>query len=261
MQIKIEDSTIRQNIEFFLEILRRAKRNESSAAATEQKVYHACVHRQTGQLFFDEISKDVISLGEKEWKPVIIRYAFDPQEGEIAFEVDEEESQQKTFATGDLSPLACRIMFQTLKVLNEVCHRLKGPSLPDAKISVLTRLKIDTGVPAADRNLVISAWHQADRFAAEELLWEKPVGAYLFRKDEYAQILEAQLQGALHHKIKCITLTFKDENFKMSDLTLVNNGHEWQIYNDDPSLEQPGHADLMELVRSLSVKLKYPLFH
>lgn len=261
MQIKIEDSTIRQNIEFFLEILRRAKRNESQPVGVEQKVFHACVHRQTGQIYFNQSSNDDDSHQEREWKPVLIRYDFDPQEGEIAFEVDEAENPEHTFATGDMSPLACRIMFQTLKVLNEVCQRLKGPSLPDAKISVLTRLKIDAGVPAPDRNLVISAWHQVDRFIAEELLWQKPIGAYLFRKDEFAQILETQLQNQRENKIKCITLTFKDEDFKISDLTLVNNGHEWQVYNDDPSLKQQGYSDLMELVKSLALKLKYPLFH
>lgn len=261
MQIKIEDATIRQNIEFFLEILRRAQK-KSKREDVDEAIYKACVHRETGQLFFDEMRTPAATpLQEREWKPIVIHYEFNPLEGEMRFEIDEAEHQYSQFKTGDLSPAACRIVFQTLKTLNNLCQRLKGPSEQEAKISVLTRLKIETGIPDLDRNLVISAWHQVDRSSAEELLWEKPLGTYLFRKDEYARILEDRLQEELQCEIKCITLTFNAAKRKISDLTLVHQGASWLVYNDDPSLELRRFPDLNQLLRFLGPELKYPLFH
>lgn len=260
MQIKIEDETIRQNIEFFLEILRRAQRKKDQRVL-EEADYRACVNRATGKLFFEESSVKGDSLEQQEWKPILIHYEFDSREGELLFEIDEAEHQHALFKTDDLSPLACRIMFQTLKVLNELCHRLKGPSDPESKISVLTRLKIDTGLPHPDRNLIISAWHQVDRFGAEDLLWNRPVGTYLFRKDEYAKILEFQLAQQLGKKIKCVTLTLREPDSKIAEFTLVHHEHYWQVYDDDPSLEQKNYSNINDLIKSFTPQLKYPLFH
>jgi hypothetical protein len=261
MRIKILDAPVRQNVEIFLDIMRRAKQKQLQKNPPSEKVFNVWLNRETGQLFSSDLREESQYLGKKEWKLVELSYLYEPASGEIYFLVKEGEKEQELFKSGDLAPGAFRILCETMKVLGQIGGQLKGPSDLNTKISVLTHLVIDAEVSHQDRNVIIDAWHHVDRFQAESLLEGLPIGTYLFRKDAYADILEEQLQKQHHKKIKCFTVTFSSGDRKVSDLTFVHMDGAWQVYNDDPSLEQNKFSDVKDLVDSLKEILKEPLYH
>ena len=148
-----------------------------------------------------------------------------------------------------------------MQVLGEIGGRLKGPSDLNTKISVLTKLTIDAEISHSDRNIIIDCWHHADRMQAESLLKDRPKGTYLFRRTLLPKFLKSNSQKQLGKKIKCFTLTFSHEIDMICDLTFVHIEGTWQIYNDDPLLEQKKFFELQDLVGSLKHVLRYPLYH
>jgi hypothetical protein len=155
---------------------------------------------------------------------------------------------------------AFHIIQETLHVINALCLQLKSSGGLDAKISAIARVAIDATTSSQNKRILIDAWHFVDRMGAEDLLLSKPVGTYLFRKDSYADILEQQLKQQMNKKIRCFTLTYSGPNLKISDLTLVEVDGSWQVYNDDPSLEQTAYSELQELLGQFKRRLKYPLY-
>lgn len=259
MRVQIIDAPVRQNVEIFLNILRRVNQKKSSALPTE-KDFPAWVHRNTGELRFEADGNKKHSFSPTEWKVVKISYYYTPKTGEIWFCIEEPGAQEEGFHTDDLDPLAFQIMRDTMKVFNEICRRLKGPSGLDAKMAVVNKLQVQGPGTNIDRNILIGAWHFVDRKGAEELLWKKPVGSYLFRKDPYVKILEQELTRQHHKEIKCITLTYLEPHRKITDLTLVHVDHGWQIYNDDPSLKQRSYSELEDLLVQFKDRLKFPFY-
>lgn len=260
MRVRIKDPTICQNVEFFLELLRRTEFKGEKESKSAQEVFKAYVNRETGQFLFQEALDGSDQSKQRDWKAVVICYAYRPEEGELYFEVDEPLREENTRTGDDLSPPAFQILSQTLRLFNELCHRLKGPSDIKTKVSVLTRLQVDATDSAPDRNLIISTWHNVDRLEAEGLLKDKPIGSFFFRKDEFTEFLERQLSHQLGKKVKCMTLTYKNAEGKICDTVLVHFTNGWQIYNDDPSLNQKTYEDLKALVEARSEELKYPMY-
>jgi len=260
MRVKIINVPVRQNIELFLDILRRAKRKRHHRALPSEKIFKAWLHRETGQLLFADIAKTSFFLDKQEWKPVEICYKYDAQKGEIMFLIEEREISLKEFRCDDLTPMAFNIMRETMEVLNHICRNLKGPSDLETKMAVLTKLAIEDSVSHADRNILIDAWHPVDRMGAEVLLMENPIGTYLFRRDTFSEILEQQLCKQHKKPIKCFTLTFSQPNKKVSDITLVHYKGAWQCYDDDPSLQQKSFQELKDLLALWKDQLKYPLY-
>jgi hypothetical protein len=261
MRIKIVDEPVRQNVELFLEILRRTKKKQISQPLPQEKVFNAWLNRTTGQLFFADIREGSTVIGKKDWRPISFSYQYAPENGEIQFLVQDADAKKLAFDREDIEPLAMRILQDTMKIFNQICQQLKGPSDLDTKIAVLSKLTIESEVSHVDRNIIFDAWHPADRMGAEDLLKDKPAGTYLFRKDEFAEILEKQLELSLGKKVKCFTLTFSGEDRKISDYTMVHVDGKWQIYNDDPSLEQKMFVDLKEIIADHKDELKYPFYH
>ena len=261
MRFKILDAPVRQNVELFLDILRRSKQKLHHRVVPSEKIFKAWLHRQTGQLLFAEVTKESVFLAKEEWKAVDISYRYDPQMGEIVFMIEEREVPLQGFRCDDLTPIAFDIARQTMKILNTICQNLKGPSDLETKMSVLTKLTIEGSVSYLDRNILFDAWHHVDRREAEALLFDKPVGTYLFRRDFYSEILEQQLHDQHKKPIKCFTLTFLEPNKKISDITLIHYNGGWQYYDDDPSLEKKSFQDLKDLLILWKKQLKYPLYH
>jgi len=256
MRVKILDVPVRENVELFLEILRMSKQR----AIPSEKIFEAWLNRDTGQLLFAEEDASRF-LAKKQWKPVDISYRYDPEQGEIAFLIEERQMPLKGFQCDDLTPFALNVIRSTMKKLNDISVNLKGPSNLETKMAVLFKLTIDMGASVQDRNVLIDAWHHVDRIEAEALLFDQPIGTYLFRRDPFSKILQEQLCVQHGKEIKCITLTFSQPNNKISDLTLVHDEKGWQQYNDDPSLSNVTYQDLQDLLALWKDLLKIPLSH
>jgi hypothetical protein len=128
-------------------------------------------------------------------------------------------------------------------------------------MSALTKPTADGSVPPFGRIILFYAWHPVDRFRAETLLFDRPSGTYLFRRDAFAEILEQQLCAELKRPVKCFTLTYSQPNKKISDVTLVHYLGRWQSYDDDPSLTRQSFQELKDLLALWKDQLKYPLYH
>lgn len=257
MRIKVTEGPVRENVKLFLEILRRAN-SKAHRHLPPKSLFKAWVNRETGQFFVQEAALESSFFENNEWKPVEISCVYDPDKGEVCLLI--EETAKESFHCDDLTPLAFSIMRDTMKILNEVFRRLKGPSDLETKMAVATKLEID--VAESNKNILMECWHPLDRFQAEAILWDEPVGTYLFRKDSYAKILEEQLERSLGKKVKCFTLTFSQATLlKFSDFTLVHIEGYWLIYNDDPSLDQKRFTDLFDLLETLQGVLRHPLIN
>lgn len=140
-------------------------------------------------------------------------------------------------------------------------NKLQGPSDLETKIAVLAKLHINAEANPTDQNVLFQAWHYMDRMQAENLLLDKPVGTYLFRKDPYAGLLEQELEKQLGFKLKCFTLTYSKQDQQICDCTILHANGVWQIYDDDPSLNQRNFSSLVELLNTFETDLRFPLYH
>jgi hypothetical protein len=262
MQLKITDKSVRKNVEMFLHLIQRAVQLHADSMAREkEKSFAALIHRVSGEILFDLTEPAIQELKEKEWKKVEINYSYDSKEERVFFEMTDIEQKREGFRYSDLTPQAYRIVKETMGTLNEISQKLKGPSDFKTKMKVISCIQLTNETEPSGRNVVVAAWHHVDREGAETLLLDKPVGTYLFRKDNYAVILEKQLLEELQKPVMCLTLTFIQPKKKITDVTLVHLGQGWIIYNDDPSLGGTSYIELPELLKTFKSKLKYPLYH
>lgn len=250
MRIKITDNSVRHNIEACLEVLCHDHVRQSWMPT--QKVFQAWLDRQTGQLYFDE--KNAQNSGQKKCKQVEFTYSYEPSTGTLKFFIEENVLVQKEDSH------ALKILRDTMHVFQDISQKLEGPSDLKTKFSVLTNLHIHAEESPLDRNILFETWHAIDRMQAENLLLDKPVGTYLFRKDPYTEILEQQLEHQLGFRLKCFTLTYSKKDNQICDCTILHANGVWQIYDDDPSLNQRNFADLQELLQCFQGDLKYPLY-
>jgi hypothetical protein len=242
MRIGVKSDTVRQNIERFKAIVRRV---EEKAASTTEKTYKAYINRKTGEFAFDGERGS-----QEEWKPVRIRLHRETGKQKCGFAVLPEKEREDCFKVEDLTPVACRIIGETVSALNLV----PGHDIPE----VLGEL---AAADVVKRDIIHEAWHQVERARAESLLEEKPPGTFLFRKDEYATVLESELRWHFQKPIHCVTLTYRGDANRVIDRTLVLADQRWQFYNDDPSLRQTSYDSVEALLASLGAELKTPLYH
>ncbi len=255
MRVKIQDPAVRQNVQFLVDVL---PKTEGAVWETEQRahaVVKASFDRETGQ-FLPEKGGEVLLSGGS-YKPISISYHYDVKIGAVSVDVAEES---EAFQVGDMAPEARKVLLETLKVMNTLCQKLKGPSDIATKMQVLRDLVVSSDFPEKDRPLILCTWHPVDRMQAEELLSDKPVGTFFFRKDDFTRVLETQLQQGRKAKVQCFTLTYKADAEKISDLVLIHSKGRWQIYDDDPSLKGPGFRDLKEIIDRHSFQWKFPLY-
>lgn len=260
MRVKVVGSSARQNVELFLGILRHTKERNLAERIRQGKFFKALVDRKTGRFFIEGFSDEVSLQEKKEWKVIDLHCAYHEEQGEICFLVEGGEAEREVFHWDDLSPEAYATMLETVKTLNEISKRLKGPSDFKTKLAVIEKLHVEEQESSKDKNILLETWHLADRFQAETLLWDMPIGTYFFRKDPYAEILEEQLQLQHEKKVKCFTLTYSLPDRKFSDLTIVHCDGSWLVYNDDPSLNEPRFSEIQDLLGKMQDFLKYPLY-
>jgi hypothetical protein len=242
---KIEPPAVQRNVDTFFKILNRVKAKPTPTTL----VFQAWIHRQTG-----EVKDHPPSLDKKEWEQMEINCTYDTEKKEIRFK---EGSQPP------LHPLARRVFKEALHIFQNVSKTFRGEDFA-VQMQHLSTFSDSTSVVSDDR-LIASAWHGVDRSKAEELLGIErkdplPQGTYLFRKDSFAEILEQQLRAKRGGEITCLTLTVLGSLKKVSDYTLVQIDGSWQIYNDDPQLQQRGFPSLTALLKAKKNLFIHPLY-
>jgi len=222
---------VRQNVDAFLALFQRA-RTQSNRSTIRFRTWVDC---KTGQLCFAEEGKTPPNLKSKQWKRLDVTCCYDAKSDQIRLEEQEPSAL-------DLGPVALRVFQESLNALKQ---------LEDSSSYV---------VKLSDQMLIGKIWHPGDRFQAEEVLLQQPIGTYLCRKDLFASLLEEQLSAQLSKKISLWTLTVLQQDRKCSDYTLVHVDGSWQIYNDDLSLSQQKFSSLLQLIDSLKGICRYPLY-
>ncbi|MFS8562954.1 MAG: hypothetical protein LVR00_00900 [Rhabdochlamydiaceae bacterium] len=226
IKARIQSEAVRHNIDLFQKSI--------DGVSTERKSYKAFVNCQTGTLRFTQFD----FLDKNDWKAITIY--IDPS----THEVEVFDQEKKFFDLTHFDTLAYRVMAETFYVLQYILKKL-----PD--INELPIMKLETpGSRALHRDLVYRAWHPIDRMKAESLLCGKETGTYIFRKDEYAKTLEQELSTILKISVKCMTLTYLDEQAAIKDKTLVQYKNQWLFYEGDPSLSGTAYDDIAYLIGS-----------
>jgi hypothetical protein len=260
MHLKIENDLVRKNIEIFKIILKRAiqaHEKEQNEKVTQQ--FKAFIHRGCGEIRFSDLSPE--SLDSKDWTLVSFHFSI-PSSSDASFQIDITDIDEEKFSWEGFDTKAVSALKETLKTIQFISRFLPRLKSLTAVLKEFSLMNLDTFLDElSTKDLVHEAWHSLTRQECEELLHNKPPGVFLFRKDEYADTLEACLSTELDEPIKCITLTYVASFGKISDLTLVKRECGWIIYNNDPTLEGPLYPSARSLLESLKGLFKTPLFH
>jgi hypothetical protein len=232
---KVETASAQRNVDMFLRMLGKVKRPKG-----DELVVRAWVKASTGKLQFEDPPR----LETKEWQPLEIRCKYDRRRGLVQVEKTEGEPLH-------LKERAAQVVAATFSTFSNLGGGLSQGGDFASQLDELSKLAQPLA-PISDERLILAALYEVDRGGAEKLLQNRsdrpvPTGTYLFRQDHYAQVLEDQLV-ARHPGVRCLTVTIAEGGGKFSDYTLVHCSKGWQIYNDDPSLEQPSFPSLQSLL-------------
>ncbi len=243
MKVIVQNATVGKNIELFKRAIEKLGVQNQVRPGFEKTGLHGFVNCVTGEICFEP---QVQTTSEK-WKPI---YLYVSEEGDfLVIGVDEAQ-----FSLDDFFPSAYSSMIETVRILNYVLQLLQGRADVDLLLKQLSGLEI-----AISKDIIHDAWHQVDRIGAERLLEKQVSGTYLFRKDEYAAILEDQLMVQHKMPIKCLTLSYIDKKSRVVDLTVVKKEDRWLYYDDDPSLTGPLFPDVVALLDSRGSDLNLAL--
>ncbi len=254
MKLFIKNVMVQKNIALFKKILSRHLDDCTFR-------FHAFVDRKTGELLFTEEMTPTEQLNLKRWKG--LNFFYRPPSGKEekgCFEILEDEGGCRLFELSELDIASKRVLSELVCVLNTSIAEIQGTKTVGDVYSEIIRSELELPGPnQAGKDLVHEAWHSVDRMEAERLLEKERIGTYLFRKDEYATILEEQLSSRFREPVKCLTLTYLNDDRRVCDLTFVGKGGRWFIYDNDPTLENRGENSIQALFKSLRSILTQPL--
>lgn len=255
MKVVILDKRVRRNLELFRHLIHRQAEKANRFFQVAKKTYKAYVNCHTGQLRFSDLEKKKKPLG-KDWKPILIQLR--PNE-EGAFEVVSGDNKE-VFDCKQLDEEAYSLLTKTIHILNQLSYDPKQGKNPFWILRHISHLEfVLSEEEEGQRNLIHDCWHDINREEAEYILADKNPGTYLFRKDEFAQILEDTLNEEVAEPVVCITLTFCDWEGKICDRTLVYQDVRWQFYNDDPDLCGARYDNVKDLLHTMRDELTNPL--
>jgi hypothetical protein len=240
MRIAILDQVVRHNVELFRTLVKKRMEKKAKQLQALTKSCHAFIHRQTGEMRFEELEEGALS--GKEWKKIDLYL----KDGE--FEVGD---GQERFDVVDLNLAAFRALAETVKTLNVLAH----PQAHNPKRLFQEISELELEETQSKKELIHDAWHQVDRVGAEKLLARRPVGTYLFRQDDFAADLEEQLHA------KCITLTYSEWDGKISEKILVCKDGQWRFFNDNLDCLGSAYPSVESLLQTMGSLLREPLYH
>ncbi|NGX36979.1 MAG: hypothetical protein K1000chlam2_00125 [Chlamydiae bacterium] len=254
MKIVILDKRVRRNLALFKHLIHKQAEKTGRYFQVAKKSYRAYLNCETGELRFADLQKKHLSEGV--WKTIVIQLRPDI---EGAFEVYA-EGNLESFDCEALQAGAYEVFSKTLHILNQLSYDPKHAKNPFWILRHIAHLDFFvTHEDEMKRNLVQEAWHSVDREYAEYLLTDEPPGTYLFRKGEFAQILEDNLNENREEPVICITLTYRDWEEKISERTLVFTEDHWVVFADDMMLSGKNFGSVRELFESMATQLSKPL--
>ncbi|NGX47747.1 MAG: hypothetical protein K1000chlam3_01130 [Chlamydiae bacterium] len=255
MKVVILDRRVHRNLALFRHLILRRAEKMNRFFQKAKKSYQGYVNCKTGELRFAELEKKKVF--SEEWKSIVIQLRPNDEEG--AFEVLSPESEE-VFEYQDFSKEAYALFTKTMHILNQIAYDPKQGKNPFWILRQVAHVDfILSEEEEGRRNLIHEAFYNINRRKAEYLLKERSPGTYLFRKDEFAQLLENQLNEDLPEPIHCITLTYRDWEEKISEKTLVFKEGKWQFYNDDIELSGESFDTVKELLSTMGKELGSPL--
>ena len=247
MKIVVPNQSVRHNIELFKKLVARQAQKSMSKGDSEH-IYQAFINCLTGDLFFPDFSDEKRDLSKKEWKQIVL-YIRKNSNGETLEIVEVEEKNR-------LHISALEILQETVKVLNFILHRTNHMRESASLEEELSQVELEPVFSKYSHgDLIYEAWHNIDRYAAENLLQNCAIGTFFFRKDEYCRILE-DLLGC-----KCFTLTFLGKQKRVVDRTIVQKDKHFLFYNDDPNLDGDLFLTIDSLLENMEEKLLFPILH
>jgi hypothetical protein len=252
VKVTVVDRLIRHNIALFQHLMRRQLEKSKRFNELLKKTYQAYINCETGELSFKDLSKEKGALSDKEWQPILIFYS----EKDDSFEVKDGEDET-CFDCSRLNEKAMKIIGDTLRTMSGVCA--EPPLRRKVENMVRNLIQLEIELPIEDTNPIHEAWHGVDRYHAEYLLENSPIGTYLFRKGEFAIHLEEQLNEASSEPVVCITVTYRSGEGKIAEKILIFRNGEWLIYDDDPDLGGKCYCGINELLASEGNLLGKPL--
>lgn len=262
MRVAIFDKIIRHNIELFKKLVLKQMMKQEKLQQTASKTYAAFINRKTGEIRFADLEKEKASSSGSEWKAINVRVRIPEFIEEGIIEIIDGDREENSFFTQDLDPLAYRALAETIKTLNVLARPSAKLKNVERIFQELSELEIEPSFEKREKkDLIHESWHQVDRLGAETLLSGLPVGTFLFRKDEAAIALEAQLNALRRRPIKCVTLTFSEWEDKFTDKTIVFTDDGCLFYNDDLTLSGTTYPTISALLETMDDFLARPLYH
>ncbi|MBS3905246.1 MAG: hypothetical protein KGZ39_07970 [Simkania sp.] len=246
MRVDVRTEVIRSNLELLRYLIGNAQKNRNI------KEIEAFVEKNTGGLV---VSKKR-TPNKEQWKQISIRWVEDSSPEGGTFEVYEQTQEGKTgFAFDGLTKEACQALADTIHTVNRFFSKEFCKRGVEEAVSKLTKAHfISPGSEMLD-----ATFHDVDRETVESLLAEHSQGTFLFRADSFAQILGEELSKRFEEPIDCFTLTFVGEKGKIIDYTVVDRSGKFQLYNDDPLLDNPCFESIHDLLKHLDEFCKTPL--
>lgn len=255
MKVAILDRQVRQNIALFQHLVEHEAKKRERFFQVAKKAFRTYIHRKTGEMQFPEMEKG--DYPTSEWKAILIQLK---PEKEGAFEVVD-DTHRDHFELNELDTRAYFLLTKTLHILNQLSYDPKKGKNPFWVLRQVADLEcMITEEEEGRRNIVHEAWHNVDRAEAEYLLSGSPVGTYLFRKDEYAHYLEEMLTEEHNAPVICISLTYNGWEGKVCEKVLVFIHGKWQIFRDNPDLQEEMFPNVEALLATLENELKSPLY-
>ncbi len=250
MEVYILDPVVRQNVRLLMHIVQDALKQSEGNIKRVERVYSLVINRKTGE--FQEVNDRRLA---GDWKKIIIKIPGHLQAGcEVL-----DPFKPDTFVFSDLQHSAWISLLKTVHIMDQLVYPDRGDKDP---VISLIHCVIDTEKETKSFPLLLlNAWHPVSREEAERLLEQCPVKTFLFRQDEYAKILERELNDQHGMHLKCFTLTYKGSNGKITDRTLIEHKGLWSIYQDDPSRALEHRSSFEEALSSLKDELGKPLYN
>jgi hypothetical protein len=164
----------------------------------------------------------------------------------------------------EIDPLAVRILFETLEVLNKLASHYLAISETLPEKAVLQHLSDLHIAPVHESIESMQGWSgRLSRIEAEKKLHGSPIGTYLLRHgDDFTEPVANAFSQANKMSVNIYVVTFVEEKSKISERLLIQTEWGWTIARDESDLSSPlyeYHPTISALLSSMSDQCKTPI--